>query len=80
MNLLLNCLYNTIFTAAKASQHSIRFSVFELVDITREPRARDSGAKGGTGTREYWWETPTRGSTGGEHYQEVPMGNTTREF
>ena len=49
--------------------------MFHKLGVTREPRAHDSGAKGGTGTREYWWETPTRGSTGGEHHQEVPMGN-----
>ena len=24
------------------------------IGVTREPRARDSGAKGGTGTKEYW--------------------------
>ena len=48
--------------------------MFHKLGVTREPRAHDSGAKGGTGTREYWWETPTRGSTGGEHHQEVRWG------
>ena len=31
--------------------------------VTREPRARDSGAKG---PREYWWEAPSIGSIGGD--------------
>ena len=37
------------------------------VSVTREPRARDSGAKGPT---EYWWEAPNRGSTGEGHRAE----------
>ena len=36
-------------------------------DVTREPRARDSGARG---PREYWWEAPNRESAGEGHRAE----------
>ena len=41
-----------------------RVATTKILNVTREPRARDSEAKG---PREYWWEAPSLGSTDGKH-------------